>query len=48
MYLPAGQEWIESATGKRFAGGQTVCAKADLAVIPVFVRAESGIRIYEE
>ena len=47
VYLPAGEEWIESATGKRFAGGQTVSAKADLAVIPVFVRADSGLRIYE-
>ena len=48
VYLPAGAEWIESATGKRFTGGSTVSARADLSVIPVFVRAESGIRIYEE
>lgn len=48
VYLPAGETWIESATGKRYEGGQTVCARADLTIIPVFTRAGSGIRVYEE
>ncbi len=46
VYLPAGENWVESATGKRFTGGQTVKAKADLAVIPVFVREGADVKVY--
>ncbi len=48
VYLPAGENWVESATGKRFAGGQSVKAKADLAVIPVFVREGADVKIYPQ
>ncbi len=43
VYLPAGQEWTECATGKRFSGGQTVSALADIGTIPVFARAGSQL-----
>lgn len=48
VYLPAGENWVESATGKRFAGGQSVKAKADLAVIPVFVREGADVKVYPQ
>lgn len=38
VYLPEGDDWVESATGKEYAGGQRVVADAPLDVIPVFVR----------
>lgn len=38
VYLPEGDDWVESATGKEYAGGQRVEADAPLDVIPVFVR----------
>lgn len=38
VYLPAGADWVEESTGKKYEGGQTVTAQAPLAVIPVFVR----------
>lgn len=38
VYLPAGAEWTEQATGKTYQGGQTVLVDAPLDVIPVFVR----------
>ncbi|MDO4866357.1 MAG: glycoside hydrolase family 31 protein [Clostridia bacterium] len=38
VYLPAGAEWIEAATGRWYAGGQKVLAQAPLAVIPLFTR----------
>ena len=45
VYLPEGAQWREVATGKTFAGGTTVTAKATLDTIPVFVKdgAEVGI-----
>ena len=43
VYLPAGQEWTECATGERFSGGQTVSALADIGTIPVFARAGSQL-----
>ena len=43
VYLPAGQEWTECATGKRFSGGTTVSALADIGTIPVFARAGSQL-----
>ena len=39
VLLPAGHDWYELHTGKRFHGGQTVLTHAPLDVIPVFVRA---------
>ncbi len=38
VYLPAGAEWIEVATGARHAGGQRVTAAAPLDTIPLFTR----------
>ena len=43
VYLPAGQTWREVATGKEYAGGQTVTAAAPLEVIPVFVRKGADV-----
>ena len=38
VYLPEGDNWVEHATGKHYAGGQTVIAEAPIDIIPVFVR----------
>ncbi len=38
VYLPKGDDWVESFTGKEYAGGQTIEVDTPLAVIPVFVR----------
>jgi len=46
VYLPEGEVWTESYTGKVYEGGQTVVAEAPLAVIPVFVRGENHYNIY--
>jgi len=43
VYLPKGTAWIEAATGKRFEGGQEVCAAAPIDVIPVFVREGAAV-----
>ena len=41
VYLPAGVDWFDFWTGKRFAGGQTIVAHAALPKMPLFVRAGS-------
>ena len=41
VYLPAGADWYDFWTGERYAGGQTVRAKAELETMPLFVRAGS-------
>ena len=46
VYLPAGEIWTESYTGKKYEGGQTVVAEAPIDVIPVFVRGEKVYDIY--
>lgn len=38
VYLPQGDDWVESFTGREYAGGQKVEADTPLDVIPVFVR----------
>lgn len=38
VYLPKGEDWVESFTGKEYAGGQWIEADTPLDVIPVFVR----------
>jgi alpha-D-xyloside xylohydrolase len=43
VYLPAGTDWYDYWTGEKFAGGQTIQAKAPIDVIPLFVRAGSII-----
>jgi alpha-D-xyloside xylohydrolase len=41
VYLPAGADWFDLATGERLPGGGDVDAAAPLERIPVFVRAGS-------
>lgn len=38
VYLPKGEDWTESFTGREYAGGQWIEADTPLDVIPVFVR----------
>ena len=38
VYLPEGEIWIEYATGKEYAGGQSVEAEAPIQTIPVFYK----------
>lgn len=46
VYLPAGCKWTESATGIVYEGGTTVNAKADIDIIPVFIREGKAYKIY--
>lgn len=39
MYLPAGTDWYDFATGERHGGGRSIDAAAPLARTPVFARA---------
>ena len=41
VYLPAGADWTDLATGERHEGGRDIEAAASLERIPVFVRAGS-------
>jgi alpha-D-xyloside xylohydrolase len=41
VYLPAGTDWYDFWTDRRYAGGQTIDASATLDVIPLYVRAGS-------
>ncbi|MFB6151461.1 MAG: TIM-barrel domain-containing protein [Haloarculaceae archaeon] len=41
VYLPAGTDWFDFWTGKRYDGGQTVLADAPLEKVPLFVPAGS-------
>jgi alpha-glucosidase (family GH31 glycosyl hydrolase) len=43
VYLPAGTDWYDYWTHKRFPGGQTVTADASIDKLPLFVRAGSII-----
>lgn len=43
VYLPAGAEWTEWETGKRYHGGQSVKAAALIDRIPLFVRDEAQV-----
>jgi alpha-D-xyloside xylohydrolase len=45
VYLPAGETWIESHTGKTYEGGQAVEAEAPLTTIPVFIRKGSDVDV---
>ncbi len=46
VYLPKGESWTESYTGKKYEGGQVVTAKAPIDIIPVFIRGEKNYKIY--
>ncbi len=39
VYLPAGCDWFDFHTNKKYCGGQTVEAAADIDTLPIFVRA---------
>lgn len=39
VYLPAGCDWYDFATGKKYAGGQTVTLKVTMRSQPCFVKA---------
>lgn len=41
VYLPAGTDWYDFWTGKRWHGGQTIQANAPIDTLPLFVRAGS-------
>ena len=41
VYLPAGADWYNYWTGKRFKGGQTITVEAPIETLPLFVRAGS-------
>jgi alpha-D-xyloside xylohydrolase len=43
VYLPAGCDWIDFWTNRRYAGGQTIDAAAPLSSLPLFVRGGSII-----
>ena len=46
VYLPAGEIWTESYTGKKYEGGQMVDAAAPIDIIPVFIRGKKVYEIY--
>lgn len=48
VYLPAGTDWVDAATGDVVAGGTQVAAEAPLDRIPVFTRAGSAVRVWTE
>ncbi|MDR3692273.1 MAG: glycoside hydrolase family 31 protein [Fimbriimonas sp.] len=39
VYLPLGTDWYDFWSGKRWAGGKTICVEIELDRIPIFVRA---------
>ncbi|MDE6290095.1 MAG: glycoside hydrolase family 31 protein, partial [Muribaculaceae bacterium] len=43
VYLPAGADWYDFWTGKRFVGGETIDAPAPINRLPLFVKAGSII-----
>lgn len=48
VYLPAGADWYDFRTGKRFAGGAAISADAPLAYSPLYVKAGSIIPLAED
>ncbi len=43
VYLPAGADWYNYWTNKRYKGGQTITVDAPIGILPLFVRAGSII-----
>ena len=43
VYLPKGTRWIDMWTGQSYQGGNWIDREADLATMPIFVRADSII-----
>lgn len=48
IYLPKNQLWKDAKTNRMYEGGQTITVDAPLDMIPLFVRAEKQIPIYEK
>ncbi len=48
VYLPAGADWYDFWTGKKYTGGETVKADAPLAYSPLYVKAGSIIPLAED
>ncbi|MDA3955613.1 TIM-barrel domain-containing protein [Oceanispirochaeta sp.] len=47
VYLPAGADWYDFWTEKKYSGGQTITAEATLEIMPIFVRSASIIPMAE-
>lgn len=47
VYLPAGETWKDAKSGDVYKGGRTVYVEAPIDTIPLFVRADKTIAIYE-
>jgi alpha-D-xyloside xylohydrolase len=45
VYLPAGADWYDYWTDRRYTGGQTIDADAPIDRIPLFVRAGSIVPV---
>ena len=45
VYLPAGADWTNAWTGRRFQGGQTVTVDAPLEQIPLFTKNEFVLNV---
>ena len=43
VYLPAGVNWTDAWTDRKFKGGQWIEAKAPIGIIPVYLRGESRL-----
>ena len=43
VYLPAGADWYDGNTEKKYAGGQSVTVRAPVDTVPLFIRAGSVI-----
>ncbi|ACO34569.1 MULTISPECIES: TIM-barrel domain-containing protein [Acidobacterium] len=48
VYLPAGTDWYDYWTNKKYHGGQTIVANAPIQTIPLFVRAGSILPIGDQ
>lgn len=48
IYLPAGAEWYDFRTNKKYDGGRTLKADAPLAYSPLYVKAGSILPLAEE
>lgn len=47
VYLPAGSEWTDAYTKKVYEGGQRVTVPAPLDIIPVMIRDDRDLPVYE-
>ena len=45
VYLPAGADWTNAWTGRRYPGGQTVTVDAPLDQIPLFTKNQFVLNV---